>query len=240
MNQTVIDNRARIESACVSSFQSLVKCSEHITAHRKKTQEISRSPYIQEEKLRQINELEGITKANIVPLQKLILENIDTINNASTKIADEPMDSVDLSAIGTLSLMLGGSVSGEAIAGASFALQDYANRYRGQQKALKIIRIAFERIGDPAPSALKARAGDSLIFLLESRIEKLRHMVYLLDQIESNNVFNLARELEFFADDMGVKLPTTFKSMMNAANPDNYDNAYFARLADLMGLPSEM
>ncbi len=236
MNENVMNNRQNIDQACTSCFRSLVSYSSMIRDHKKAVQQVNAAPYIQEEKLRQINELEAKLKDQVAPICEEIRRQVDVIRDAAYYIERAPMDSMDLSAIGTLTNLLSAAASTESVVDILGALTDYANTYRGQQKALTIIKVAMERTGNPNAEALKSKYGHSLLFHVRDRIGKVDRVVGKMEQPNINHAFDLARELEAFAWDMGVELSSSFKKMMNAVNSDDYEDAYFTRMLSLMGL----
>ena len=240
MNQTVINSKQNIDAACSSCFRQLVNYSAKVRDHKKEVERVAALPYIQEEKMRQIDELEAKTKAQLSSIYTAVIGQIDVISEAAEAIAEAPMDSVDLSAVGTLVSITGGGSSAESAVAISGVLQDYAYQYRGQQKALRVIKAAMERMGDSGSNVLKSKYGGSLIFSVSERTGKLYRITERLQDINLSHAFDLARELEVFAYDMGVELADNFKKMMNAVNPDDYEGAYLERMASLMGLDSQV
>lgn len=236
MNQIVINNRKKIDIACASCFNLLVNYSEKVRSHKKEVEKISASPYVQEEKMRQIDELEAATKDQIRPIWDAVRDQIDAIRQLADEIAEIPLEIVDLSAIGTLSNLIGGASSVDSTADIFWALQDYVDMYRGQPKALSVIKVAMERSGNPDANVLRSKHGGSLIFSVSERIGRLIRVADQLLQPNINHAYDLAREVEVFASDMGVNLSSSFKGMMKAVNSDDYEGDYFSRLASLMGL----
>lgn len=241
MNSVVLEKKKKIDAACTSCFRQLVGYCDQLKKHNQDVQRISQSLYVDYEKARQISELEVKTKTQIVTFTSAINDQIEEIRVNSESIADIPMESVDLSAVGTLTSLIGNATSTEAGSDIFEQLLDYANMYRGQPKALKVIRVAMERSGNPDPNVLSSKYGGSLIFSVTERIRRLENVADNLQHSPNiNHAFDMARELEVYAYNMGVDLTSSFKKMMNAVNPDDYNDLYFARLASLIGVNDQV
>lgn len=236
MQQTVIEQKKKIDAACTICFRQLVSYCEKLKAYNQEVQKISQSPYVDDEKSRQISELEGRTKVLVVPMVAEIERQIQLIREYSEVIAVTPMDSTDLVAVGTLTNLIGAGSTTDTGLGIFENLLDYVNMYRGQPKALKVIQAAMERAGELDPNALKSKHGGSLVFDVANRIRQVENTAGQLHGLNINCAFDMSRELEIYAYDMGVELTDSFKKMVNAVNPDDYNDLYFTRLANLMGV----
>lgn len=241
MNQIITDNRHKIDTACQLCFRQLMEYCEKSKAYKQEMAKIAASPYIQEEKERQYAAVQAKIGEQVNPIHEEVRSGIDTIHQAAAAIAEIPIDTVDLAAIGTLTGLMGGSLSTNSQAELSDALLEYADKLRGQPKALSIVKVAMERVGLEDPRQLKDKHGNNLIFSVNERISKLERMADHLLNATPNLMyaFDLARELEIFADNMGVQLKESLKEMVNAVNPDDYEDAYFAKMSRLMGLSND-
>lgn len=208
MNEIITNNRHKIDTACSLCFYALSKYNDAVEAFHTECRRIDPLPYVQEEKERLANRAaEALGRAAAAQYEEIRgrLQDIRAAAAEMEKLLDIGEDFQDaLSVVKAL---------GEAMPTETcFALVE---RFKGQRQALAILKAAYEAAGITSKSYF-----EGLIFDTSAQVDKLDEMAYRIAVQPGDNILvaaAFARELEKFADNMGVDLSKRFSDIVDTS-----------------------
>lgn len=206
MNQIITDNRQKIASHCTRCFYALEKYNNAVNVFNQERRRIDPLPYIQEEKERMVNKAAEQLQATANAQYEEIKSSLDTIKAAAVEMEDLLDIGEDFQNAISVVKTLGERLPVEACGA-------LVERFRGQKKALAILKAAYEKAGIDAEYYFKG-----LIFDAAARVDGLDELAYRIAIQPGDNMLvaaNFARELEAFAAAMGVELPKRFNEIVD-------------------------
>lgn len=197
MNRIVIDNRHKIDTACQLVFSQLGRYDAAVDTFRAEKLRIKPLPYIEQEKEKMVNKAAAALAQSANQSYAEIHAQLEIIGVA----AGEMENLLDLGEDLQNALSVVKHLSKELPSDIRFSLVE---QFKGQKKALEILKSAYEASGIDSQPYFKG-----LIFDTDSYIEKLDSSAYTISiQPEAGmlKVSAFAKEIETFADLMGVEL----------------------------------
>lgn len=202
MNQIIIDNRHKIDTACQLCFRALDKYSKAMDAFQEEKHKIEAQPYVQEEQERLIaqaaDKLHNTVSAYCVQIKNAVA----TIRDASSEMAEQLDIGEELQNALSVVKALGDKMP------ASIGT-DLAEMFKGQRNALLMLKAAFSAAGIYTATAvfdeLIANASRNLIEL-EAQTDRLAESTGT-DMLAA---YRLGQALEALAESMGVDLTQRF------------------------------
>ena len=221
MNQTVIDKKDKIGTACELCFYQLAAYNREVEAFQTKRREIAALPYVEAEKEARINKaLDALKEAGQVRYNE-IKRNLDTIKINAVALEDILDIGEELKNAVSVVKALGASMPSET----RFNL---VNPFRGQRQSLLILQAAYKEAGiDPLPYF------KGLVLDASDRVDTLDSAAYQLAIQPSGTMLtaaNFGEGLEDFADDLGVPLKKRFRDVVDTTS------TYAERLRAVAGL----
>lgn len=209
MNQTVIENRKKISSACASCFTALEKYAEACNAFKAEKERISTLLYIEEEKERMVNKAAENLRTAAEAQYTEISRNLEDIKAASEEMAG--ILDIGEEFQNTLSVIK--TIGHDLPVEARFSL---VSPFKGQKQVLEILQAAYSAAGLDTEPYFKG-----LIFDPKSRMDGLAESAYRIVLQPSDSLLSaaaFARSLEAFADDTGAELPSRFNDLTDLSS----------------------
>jgi len=202
MNQIIIDNKHKIDTACQLCFYKLSDYNKAVEEFHQKRHEITNAViYSQREQERQVNEAaETLSKAAQVCYDE-IKHNLDTMRGAAAEMENLLDIGEDLQNALSVVKKLGQAMPRET----RFGL---VRQFKGQKQALLILKAAYEDAGLVAELYF-----EGLVFSADTYLDKLddmAHRIVAQPGQDSLVVISFGTELEKFADSLGVELTKRF------------------------------
>lgn len=224
MNQIITDNRHKIDTACQLCFHALEKYNKAVDGFNNQRQQITASPYIQQEKERRINQEEEKLVRSVAGYYEEIRHNLDVIRDAAVEMEDlldigQEFQNA-LSVVKTLGKAMPSETRISLVEG-----------FKGQRQALIILKAAFEDVGISSEPYFKG-----LILNASKEVDALDEMAYRLNSQPGKNVLvavSFASSLEKFAEALGVKLAKRFADLVDTTGAVNQ------RMRAVMGLSND-
>lgn len=212
MNQIIIDNRHKIDSACQLCFYALDKYHKAVEAFHEEKRRIIESLYIQEEKERMVNRAAEALSNTVNGHYAEIKSNLDMIREAANEMEGLLDIGEDLQNALSVVKALGKDMPSET----RLAL---VNQFKGQRQALVILKTAYDSVGIPAEPYF-----EGLILDVSSVLKELDDRAYRITGQPGTNLMvavSFGRELEKFAVSMGVELTKSFGDIVDTSNALN-------------------
>lgn len=213
MNEFVIENRHKIDTACQLCFYAIDRYNRAVEAfNRKKHDIIGSMVYSQIEKERQINVAEG-ELGNTANIQyNEIKRNLEDIRTAGTKL-DEFLDlGTDLQNALSVIKTLGKATPADICV-------DLVNQFKGQKKALSMLKSAYQVTGLDTNVYF-----DGVIFDTEGEVKQLDDLAYSIVAQNGPNAaaaLALGGRLEAYAESVGVELTKRFADIVDTSEEYN-------------------
>lgn len=202
MNQIVIDNRHKIDTACRSCFLTLDKYHKAVAAFGEEKHRIAATPYIQQEQERMVNRAAESLNAAAQGFYEDIKHQLDVIRQAAGEMESLLDIGEDLQNALAVVKALGKSLPGET----RIRLVD---QFKGQIQALTILKAAYEAEGITAEPYFKG-----LIVNTAQTLDDLDDKAYRMTVKPGTNMMvavNFGSDLEKFAESLGVELTSKFR-----------------------------
>jgi len=206
MNQIIIDNRHKIDTACQLCFYELNKYNRAIEDFLEEQRRIAATPYIQQEQERMVKRAENIMFEKLQAYYGEIKSNLADIRSAASE-----MDNVlDISEDFQNTLAVVKALGNDMPAEMEKALVE---PFKGQLQALKLLKTAYESAGISTENYFDTHLLSSSVAL-----DKLDDMAYRLVVQPDTNLLIFAdfgNELEKFALSYGVELTKGFRDIVD-------------------------
>ena len=222
MNQIIIDNRHKIDTAFQSCFHTLDKYHKAVRAFNEEKRRIAATPYIQQEQERMVNRAAETLNGTVNGYYEEISRNLKEIRSAANEMENLMDIGADLQNALSVVKALGDDMPSET-------RLNLVEQFKGQRQALVILKAAFVTAGVSAAE----RYFDGLIFNVSSALDDLDDRAYrIVVQPGTNMVVavSFGRGLEKFAENMGVELTKKFGDIVDTSD------AFNAQLRAAMGL----
>lgn len=221
MNQIIVDNRHKIDTACQSCFFALDKYHKAVNAFNEEKRRIAATPYIQQEQERMVNTAADNLKATVQGLYEEIKRNLDTIRAAAGEMESLMDIGEDLQNALSVVRTLGASLPGESRV-------KLVEKFKGQGQALSLLKAAYESVGITAQPYFQG-----LILNTAKELDALDGKAYRMVAAAGENMMvavTFGSDLEKFAESLGVDLTKKFREIVDASDALN------AQLRAVMGL----
>lgn len=208
MNQTVIDNRHKIDTACQSCFFALDKYHKAVEGFGAEKQRIASMPYIQAEKERLVNQAADTLRNAVQGHCEQIQRELDTIRTAAEEMQNLIDIGEDLQNALSVVKSLGKALPPEV-------RSKLAEQFRGQYQALTMLKAAYEAVEITAEPYFKG-----LIFNAPQAVKDLEDKAASLADKPGENMmvaFNFGNDLEKLAQALGVELPTRYRDAVDTS-----------------------
>lgn len=212
MNQIVIDNRHKIDTACRMYFLMLDKYHKAVEAFHEEKRRIAASLYIQEEKERMVNRAEDALKNTANNCYEEIKKNLDVIRAAAGEMENLMDIGPDLQNALSVVNSLGKSMPSETRI-------RLVEEFKGQRQALTILKTAYEAAGITAEPYFEGLISD-----VSKELDELDDAAYRMVGQPGKNMFvalNFGRDLEKYAESLGVQLTGKYRDTVNTAGALN-------------------
>lgn len=221
MNQIIVDNRHKIDTACQSCFFALDKYHKAVNTFNEEKRRIAATPYIQQEQERMVNTAADNLKATAQGLYEEIKHNLDTIRAAAGEMESLMDIGEDLQNALSVVKALGASLPGESRI-------KLVEQFKGQRQALSLLKAAYESVGITAQPYFQG-----LILNTAKELDELDDKAYRMVAEPGENMMiavNFGSDLEKFVESMGVDLTKKFREIVDTSDALN------AQLRAVMGL----
>lgn len=221
MNQIIVDNRHKIDTACQSCFFALDKYHKAVNAFNEEKRRIAATPYIQQEQERMVNTAVEKLKTAVQGFYEEIKRNLDTIREAAGAMENLLDIGEDLQNALSVVKALGGSLPAETRI-------KLVEQFKGQRQALSLLKAAYEFEGIAAQPYFQGQILNSA-----KEMDALDDQAYRLVSKPGENMMvavNFGRDLEKFAEALGVDLSKKFEEIVDTSDAMN------AQLRAVMGL----
>lgn len=221
MNQIIVDNRHKIDTACQSCFFALDKYHKAVNAFNEEKRRIAATPYIQQEQERMVNQASDALKNSAQGYYEEIKRNLDTIRAAAGEMENMMDIGEDLQNALSVIKALGGSLPGETRI-------KLVEQFKGQRQALSLLKAAYESAGITSQPYFQ-----DLILNTAKELDALDDKAYRMVVAPGENMMiavNFGRDLEKFAESLGVDLTKKFGEIVDTSDALN------AQLRAAMGL----
>ena len=212
MNQTVIENRHKIDTACRLCFYTIDKYYKAVNAFNAVKHRIAAEPYIEQEKERQVNAALESLKNTVQGYYAEIKSNLDVIRTAATEM--ENLWDIGEELQNALSVV---KALGKALPAES--RPKIVELFKGQRQALALLKAAYatEEITDkPYFKELIINVTDEL----DSLEDKAYRMVVQSDK-DTTVAIKFGSALEKFATTMGCELTEKFRDVVDTTDAMN-------------------
>lgn len=221
MNQIIVDNRHKIDTACQSCFYTLDKYHKAVNAFNEEKRQIAATPYIQQEQERMVNKAADTLKNTVQGFYEDIQRNLDVIRTTAVEM-DQLLDlGEDLQNALSVVKTLGSALPGETRI-------KLVEQFKGQRQALSLLKAAYASVGITAEPYFKG-----LILNTANELQELNDMASRMVSVPGENMMvsvTFGRNLEKFAEAMGVDLTKKFREIVDTSDALN------AQLRAVMGL----
>ena len=221
MNQNIVDNRHKIDTACQSCFFALDKYHKAVNAFNEEKRRIAATPYIQQEQERMVNTAADKLKAAVQGLYEEIKRNLDTIRAAAGAMENLLDIGEDLQNALSVVKALGAALPGETRI-------KLVEQFKGQRQALSLLKAAYESVGITAQPYFQG-----LILDTANELDALDDEAYRMVAAPGENMMvtvSFGSNLEKLAESLGVELTKRFREIVDTADALN------AQLRAAMGL----
>lgn len=221
MNQIIVDNRHKINTACQICFFALDKYHKAVNAFNEEKRRIAATPYIQQEQERMVNQASDALKNSAQGYYEEIKRNLDTIRAAAGEMENMMDIGEDLQNALSVIKALGGSLPGETRI-------KLVEQFKGQRQALSLLKAAYESAGITSQPYFQ-----NLILNTAKELDALDDKAYRMVVAPGENMMiavNFGRDLEKFAESLGVDLTKKFGEIVDTSDALN------AQLRAAMGL----
>lgn len=212
MNQIIIDNRHKIDSACQICFYALDKYHKACQAFNEEKRRIAASPYIQQEQERMVNRAAEALSNTVNGYYAEIKSNLDMIREAANEMEGLLDIGEDLQNALSVVKTLGAGMPSETRLG-------LVDQFKGQRQALIVLKSAYDSVGIAAEPYF-----EGLIFNASGVMDELDDRAYRITGQPGTNLMvavSFGRELEKFAVSMGVELTKSFGDIVDTSNALN-------------------
>lgn len=212
MNQIIIDNRHKINTACQNCFHALNKYHKAVEAFHEEKRRISASPYIQAVQEQMVSSAaESLAKTAQIQYEE-ISRNLADIRHAAG--AMESLLDVGEALQNALSVVkvLGSAMPEET-------RRRLVEQFKGQYQALVILKAAYEAVNLPAEHYF-----NGLLFSSAGELDELDNMAYRLVIQPGTDVlaeFKFGSKLEKFVVSLGVDLSPKYRDVVDISNAMN-------------------
>lgn len=206
MNQIIIDNRHRIDTACRLCFYELNKCNKAIEEFLEEQRRIAATPFIQKEQERMVKKAEDAMTGKLQAYYGEIKGNLADIRSAAGEM-DGVLDiGEDLQ--NTLSVVkaLGNDMPVETA-------KALVELFKGQQQALKILKTAYESVGISTEHYFDLPLLSSAVAL--NKLDDLAYRLVVQPDTSFTDFVTFGNELEKFAVSRGVELTKRFGDIVD-------------------------
>ncbi len=213
MNEIVSENRHKIGTACQLCFHAIGRYNRAVDAFYEKKNDINASlVYSQMEKERRINIAEG-ELSNTANIQyNEISRNLEDIRTAGKKL-EELLDlGADLQNALSVIKTLGKATPVDI-------RLDLVKQFKGQKKALSVLKSAYEVAGLDANTYF-----EGVFFDIEHEVAQLDDIAYSIVAQNGPNAsaaLALGRRLEAYAESVGVELTKRFTDVIDVSAEHN-------------------
>lgn len=221
MNQTIIDNRRKIDTACRSCFLTLDKYHKAVEAFGEEKRRIAAMPYIQQEQERLVDRAAESLNNTVQGFYEDVRRELDVIRQAAGEMEALVDIGDDLQNALAVVTSLGKALPGETRI-------RLVERFKGQTQALIILKAAYEVAGIQTEPYFKG-----LIFSTSQALDNLDELAHRMTVKPGANMMlavNFGSELEKFAESLGVELTSKFRETADVTATLN------AQLRAAMGL----
>lgn len=197
MNQIIIDNRHKIDTACQLCFYALDKYHKAVEAFQKEKSRIAALPYVQSEQERLVNQAAESLAKTVQAHYEEIKHNLEDIRTAAGAMENLLDVGQDLQNALSVVKALGSAMPEDT-------RHELVEQFKGQYKALIILKAAYL-----AASISAAYYFDGLLFKSADVLDELDDMAYRIAVQPGGNMLaaiTFGRKLEKFAVSMGVDL----------------------------------
>jgi len=212
MNETIANNRNKINAACQLCFYTLDKYFKAAEAFHEEQHKILASLYIEAEKERMVNRATEALCNTVNGYYAEIESNLSEIRGAASEMECVFDVGEDLQNALSVTKMLGADMPNETC----FKLVE---QFTGQRHALTILKAAYEAAGIPTEHYF-----EGLIFDASSALDRLNGMAYRITVDPGENLMeavSLGSELEKFAVSLGVDLTKKFRDIVDTSSALN-------------------
>ena len=223
MNQIIIDNRHKIDTACSLCFSELEKYNNDQKAFHDERSRVNALPYIQSEKEKMVNDAATALAEKANRHYNEIHSNLEDIRAAALEMESLMDIGEDLQNALSVVKTLGKDVPFETRSA-------LVEPFKGQRQALVILKAAYEGADLGTEPYFKG-----LVIDTAKEVDKLDDEAYSLVGQAGKNIlpaFTFAKNLEGFADVLGVKLTKRFSDMVDGSEARN------EQMRAVMGLSS--
>jgi len=221
MNQTIIDNQHKIDSACQICFYALNKYHKACQAFNEEKRRIAATPYIQQEQERMVNKAAETLSNTANGHYAEIKRRLEDIRSAAGEMENLLDIGEDIQNALSVVKSLGKDAPNEI-------LWKLVNQFKGQRQALVILKAAYESVGINAELYFKG-----MIFSASAALDDLDNMAYRIVSQPGDNMIvavSFGNQLEKFAESLGVQLTKKFRDIVDTSD------AFAAQLRAAMGL----
>lgn len=212
MNQIIIDNRHKIDTACQLCFYALDKYHKACQTFNEEKRRIAATPYIQQEQERMVNKaaetLSNAANGHYTEIKK----NLDVIREAANEMEGLLDIGEDLQNALSVVKALGADMPSETRLG-------LVDQFKGQRQALIVLKAAYASAGIAAEPYF-----EGLIFRVSGVLDELDDRAHRITGQPGENMLvavSFGRELEKFAVSMGVELTKRFEDIVDASDALN-------------------
>ena len=212
MNQTVIENRHKIDTACRLCFYTIDKYYKAVNAFNAVKHRIAAEPYIEQEKERQVSAALESLKNTVQGYYAEIKSNLDVIRTAATELESLWDIGEDLQNALSVVKALGKALPAES-------RRKIVEPFKGQQQALALLKAAYA-----ASEITDKPYFEGLIIDVAGELDSLEDKAYrLVVQPEKGMAvaLNFGSALEKFATTMGCELTEKFRDVVDATDAMN-------------------
>lgn len=212
MNQIIIENRHKIDTACQLCFYTLDKYNKAVEAFHEEKRKITATPYIQQEQERLVNRAAETLRNTALAHYEEIKHSLGDIRTAAVEMENLLDVGEDLQNALSVIKALGKSLPSETRVG-------LVNQFKGQRQALTILKTAYESADISAEPYF-----EGMIFSSSAALDQLDDMAYRIVMQPGTDlmvVVSFGTELEKFALSLGVELTKHFRDIVDTTAATN-------------------
>lgn len=212
MNKQIVFKRDRINTACSLCFYELEKYNNDQKAFHDERSRVNALPYIQSEKEKMVNEAAAALSEKATRHYNEIHSNLEDIRAAALEMENLLDIGEDLQNALSIVKTLGKDVPVETRSA-------LVEPFKGQRQALVILKAAYEGADLGTEPYFKG-----LVIDVAKEVDKLDDEAYSLVGQAGKNIltaFTFAKNLEGFADVLGVNLTKRFSDMVDVSEARN-------------------
>ena len=221
MNQSIIYNQHKIDTACQGCFYALDKYHKACQAFNEEKRRIAATPYVQQEQERMVNKAAETLSNTANGHYAEIKRRLEDIRSAAGEMENLLDIGEDLQNALSVVKALGKDATNET-------LWKLVEQFKGQRQALIILKSSYEAAGVNAEHYFKG-----MIFSASNVLDDLDEQAYRIASQPGDNMVvavSFGDQLEKFAESLGVQLTKKFRDIVDASD------AFEARLRAAMGL----